>query len=159
MSPKWLFFPAPAASAPQYIYTVQTDRSVSRGVAQPDRRKQDSTGVESGDLADQFSPFATSNQFQRIGLAGSINQISFRVQGNDTSTSGFENTTNIQNNITAMSITVGSNTLNAESITIGGNNTKPTFELNTTGNAAGTFWTDNNLDDTDNITIVVTLTF
>ena len=154
MNSKWLFFPT-QASDPQYIYTAQTDNSVSRGSVQSDRRNQDSTGTESGDLVDQFAPYDTTSQYWKY----SINQIRFGVQGNDTSTSGFENLTNIGNNITAMSITVGSNTLNAESITVSGRDARPVFGLNTSGGAAGTFWTDNNLDDTDNITITVTLTF
>ena len=153
MSPKWLFFPAPAPD--QYIYTAQTDNVVSRGAVQATKRQQDSTGTESGNLVDQFAPFAATDQYNRF----TSNRIKFRVQSNDTSTAGFENTTNIGNNITAMSITVGSNTLNAESISVSGTSSRPIFELNTTGDAADTFWSDNNLDDTDNITITVTLTF
>ena len=153
MSPHWLFFPA--ASSPQYIYTAQTDNVVSRGAVQASKRVQDSSGTESGSLADQFAPFSANDQYNLF----TSNRIKFRVQSNDTSTAGFENTTNIGNNITAMSITVGSNTLTAESITVSGGSSRPIFELNTTGDAADTFWSDNNLDDTQDITITVTLTF
>ena len=154
MSPHWLFFPT-QSSAPQYIYTAQTDRSVSRGSPQPDRRNQDSTGTESGDLVDQFAPFDTTSQYNKF----SNDSIHFRVQGNDTSSSEYGSKVLLAANITAMSITVGSNTLDAESITIGGTDSRPRFQLNTSGGAANTFWTDNNLDDTDDITITVTLTF
>ena len=155
MSPKWLFFPAPVASAPQYIYTAQTDRSVVRGAPQSTARNQDSTGTESGDLVDQFAPFDNNTQYQ----LGSNDKINFRVNNSDTSDPLYGTKTLLAANITAASITVGSNTLDAESITITGTNTRPRFELNTSGGAAGTFWTDNNLDDTDNITITMTLTF
>jgi len=155
MSPHWLFFPTPAASAPQYIYTAQTDRATSRGSPLTDRRKQDAVGTESGDLVDQFAPFATNSQYQ----LGSNSQIRFRVQGNDTSSSEYGSKTLISNNITSATITVGSNTFTADSISIGGTDSRPRFELNSSGTEAGTFWTDNNLDDTDNVTITVTLTF
>ena len=152
--PHWLFFPT-QTSAPQYIYTAQTDRSVTRGVPQPDRRNQDSTGTESGDLVDQFAPFDTSNQYQKF----SNDEIHFRVNNSDTSSSEYGTKVLLAANITAASITVGSNTLTADSIDISGTDSRPRFELNTSGGAANTFWTDNNLDDTDNITITVTLTF
>ena len=155
MSPKWLFFPAPAASAPQYIYTAQTDRSVARGTPQPDRRNQDAVGTESGDLVDQFAPFDTSTQFQKA----SDSQIRFRVQGNDTSSALYGSKTLLANNITSASMTVGSSTFTADSISIGGTDSRPRFELNSSDSSAGLFWTNNNLDDTDNITITVTLTF
>ena len=154
MSPHWLFFPT-QSSAPQYIYTAQTDRSVSRGSPQPDRRNQDSTGTESGDLVDQFAPFDTTSQYNKF----SNDSIHFRVQGNDTSSSEYGSKTLLAANITSATMTVGSNTLTAESITIGGTDSRPRFQLNTSGGAANTFWTDNNLDDTDDITITVTLTF
>lgn len=154
MNSKWLFFPT-QASDPQYIYTAQTDRSVSRGSPQSDRRNQDSTGTESGDLVDQFAPLDISSQYQLF----TSDSIHFRVNNSDTSDPLYGTKTLIAANITAASITVGSNTLDAESITIGGTNTRPRFQLNTSGGASNTFWTDNNLDDTDNITITVTLTF
>jgi len=155
MTTRWLFFPTQAA--PQYIYTAQTDRSVSRGTAQSDRRNQDSVGFssESGDLVDQFAPFDTSNQYQLF----TSNRIEFRVQGNDTSSPLYGTKTLLAANITSATITVGSNTFTAESIGVGGTNSRPRFQLNSSGDAANTFWTDNNLDDTDNITITVTLTF
>ena len=154
MTPKWLFFPT-QASDPQYIYEAQTDRTVIRGTPQTDRRKQDSTGTESGSLVDQFAPFANNLQYQ----LASNDEIRFRVNNSDTSSPLYGTKTLIGNNITAASITVGSNTLTADSISIGGTDSKPRFQLNTSGGAAGTFWTDNNLDDTDNITITMTLTF
>lgn len=154
MTPHWLFFPT-QTSAPQYIYTAQTDRSVTRGTPQSDRRNQDAVGTESGDLVDQFAPFDTSNQYQKF----SNDSIHFRVQSNDTSSSEYGSKTLLENNITSATVTVGSNTLTAESITLGGTDSRPRFQLNTSGGAANTFWTDNNLDDTDNITITVTLTF
>ena len=152
--PRWLFFPTQSTAA-QYIYEVQTDRSVIRGSASTTQRKQDSTGTESGSLADQFSPFATSNQFELSGT----DTIRFKTN-NDTSTSGFETKTDIANNITAATITVGGNVYTANSIAIGGQNNKPRFDLtNTISGTANTFWSANNLDDTDDITITVTLTF
>ena len=152
--PHWLFFPT-QTSAPQYIYTAQTDRSVTRGVPQSDRRNQDSIGTESGDLVDQFAHFDTSNQYQLF----TNDEIHFRVNNSDTTDPLYGTKTRIASNITAASITVGSNTLTADSIDISGTDSRPRFELNTSGGAAGTFWTDNNLDDTDNITITMTLTF
>ena len=153
MSPRWIFFPAPAPD--QYIYTFNTDRTVLRGSPSSEARKQTAVGTESGTLADQFAPFATNTQ---IVLTNS-NQIRFKVQSNDTSTPGFENTTNIANNITACTLTVGSNTFTPESITIGGNSGKPQFQMNSTGNGAQTFYNDNNLNDTDDIDLVMTITF
>ena len=154
MTPKWLFFPTQATD-PQYIYEAQTDRTVIRGTPQTDRRKQDSTGTESGSLVDQFAPFSNNLQYQ----LASNDEIRFRVNNSDTSSPLYGTKTLIGNNITAASITVGSNTLTADSISIGGTDARPRFQLNTSGGAAGTFWTDNNLDDTDNITITMTLTF
>jgi len=154
MSPHWLFFPTQSTTA-QYIYEVQTDRSIARGSPSTTKRKQDSTGTESGSLADQFSPFANNSQFERA--SGDI--IRFKTN-NDTSTAGFETKTNIANNITAATITVGGNVYTAASITMSGTNARPAFNLTTNiAGSAGTFWSDNNLDDTDNITITVTLTF
>ena len=155
MSPHWLFFPTQSTAA-QYIYEVQTDRSVQRGAPQTDRRKQDSTGTESGSLADQFFPFNTNTQFQ---LAGT-DTIRFKVQNSDTSSSDYGTKTDIGNNITAATITVGGNVYTATSISIGGTDSRPRFDLtNGVSGTAQTFWTDNNLDDTDDITITVTLTF
>ena len=152
--PRWLFFPTQSTAA-QYIYEVQTDRTVSRGTPSTTKRKQDSTGTESGSLADQFSPFATSNQFELSGT----DTIRFKTN-NDDSVSGFETKADIESNITSATITVGGNVYTAASIAIGGQNNKPRFDLTTNlGGAAQTFWTANNLDDTDNITITVTLTF
>ena len=153
MTPKWLFFPTQSTTA-QYIYEVQTDRTVSRGTPQTGKRKQDSTGTESGSLADQFSPNVVSNQFQ----LGSTSQIRFRTN-NDTSTAGFENKSNISSNLTSATLTVGGNVFTADSVSIGGTDIKPRFDLASSGTEAGTFWSDNNLDDTDDITITVTLTF
>tara|TARA_R110001592_G_scaffold43380_3_gene140623 strand:+ start:7443 stop:7904 length:462 start_codon:yes stop_codon:yes gene_type:complete len=153
MTPKWLFFPTQSTTA-QYIYECVTSRLVARGSPQADKRNQDSTGTESGSLADQFSPNDTSNQFQ---LAGN-SKISFKTN-NDTSTAGFETKANIASNLTSATLTVGGNVFTADSISMGGQNDKPRFDLNSSGTEAGTFWTDNNLDDTDNITITVTLTF
>ena len=154
MTPKWLFFPTQSTTA-QYIYEVQTDRSITRGSPSTTKRIQDSTGTESGSLADQFSPFANNSQFE---LASS-DIIRFKTN-NDTSTAGFETKTAIANNITAATITVGGNVYTAASITMTGTNARPTFNLTTNiAGSAGTFWTNNNLDDTDNITITVTLTF
>ena len=152
--PRWLFFPTQSTAA-QYIYEVQTDRSVIRGSASTTQRKQDSTGTESGSLANQFSPFSTNSQFQLTGTE----TIRFKTI-NDTSTAGFENKTAIANNITSATITVGGNVYTAVSISIGGRDVRPGFDMTTNiSGAAETFWTDNNLDDTDNITITVTLTF
>ena len=153
MSPHWLFLPTQSTTA-QYIYECVTSRLVARGSPQADKRNQDSTGTESGSLADQFSPNDTSNQFQ---LAGN-SKISFKTN-NDTSTAGFETKANIASNLTSATLTVGGNVFTADSISMGGQNDKPRFDLNSSGTEAGTFWTDNNLDDTDNITITVTLTF
>ena len=152
--PRWLFFPT-QASDPQYIYEAQTDRSVVRGTPQTDRRNQDSTGTESGSLVDQFAPFDTATQYQKA----SDSTIRFRVNNSDTSSPLYGTKALILTNLTSASITVGSNTFTADSISMTGTNTKPTFNLNSSGTEAGTFWTDNNLDDTDDITITVTLTF
>ena len=152
--PRWLFFPT-QASNPQYIYEAQTDRSTVRGTPQTDRRNQDSTGTESGSLVDQFAPFDTSTQYQKA----SDSTIRFRVNNSDTSSSEYGTKTLIGNNITSATMTVGSNTFTADSISMTGTDARPTFNLNSSGTEAGTFWTDNNLDDTDNITITVTLTF
>ena len=109
--PRWLFFPTQSTAA-QYIYEVQTDRTIARGSPSTTQRKQDSTGTESGSLADQFSPFVNNNHVYT-----------------------------------------------AASISISGTNARPAFNLTVSDGSAGTFWSDNNLDDTDNITITVTLTF
>ena len=154
MSPHWLFFPTQSTAA-QYIYEVQTDRAVIRGTAQTGKRKQDSTGTESGSLADQFSPFATNNQFEKA----SDSIIRFKVQNSDTSSSEYGTKTLIGNNITSASLTVGSSTFTADSISIGGIDARPRLDLTSSDSSAGLFWTNNNLDDTDNITITVTLTF
>ena len=152
--PRWLFFPT-QSTVSQYIYEVQTDRTVSRGTPQTTKRNQDSTGTESGSLADQFSPFDTSNQFELSGT----DTIRFKTN-NDDSVSGFETKADIENNITSATITVGGNVYTANSIAIGGQNNRPRFDLtNTISTTAQTFWQANNLDDTDNITITVTLTF
>ena len=125
--PRWLFFPTPQSSDPaQYIYEVQTDRSVIRGSTSTTKRKEDSTGTESGSLADQFSPNVGNSQFD---------------------------------NLTSATLTVGGNVFTADSVSIGGTDVKPRFDLTSSGTEAGTFWSDNNLDDTDDITITVTLTF
>jgi len=153
MSPHWLFFPTQSTAA-QYIYEVQTDRSLARGSVSSTKRKQDSTGTESGSLADQFSPFANNSQFDR----SSTSIIRFRTN-NDTSTAGFENKSNISSNLTSATLTVGGNVFTADSVSIGGTDARPRFDLASSGSEAGTFWSDNNLDDTDNITIIVTLTF
>ena len=153
--PRWLFFPT-QSSAPQYIYTAQTDNIISRGVVQANRREQDSTGTESGSLVDQFSPrTAGTDQYRR----NSSDQISFRVINNDTSDPLYGTKALLAANITSATFTVGSNTFTPESITIGGTNSNPIFQLNTSGDAAQTFWLANNLHDTDDITITVTLTF
>ena len=155
MTPKWLFFPT-QSTAEEYIYEVQTDRSVQRGSAQTDRRKQDSTGTESGSLADQFSPFNTNTQFQLSGT----DTIRFKVSNSDTSDPDYGTKTDIGNNITAATITVGGNVYTATSISIGGTDSRPRFDLtNNISGTANTFWSANNLDDTDDITITVTLTF
>ena len=151
--PRWLFFPTQSTAA-QYIYEVQTDRAVVRGAPQTDRRKEDSTGTESGSLADQFSPFVNNTQFQKA----SDSSLRFRTD-NDDSVAGFETKTDIANNLTSITLTVGGNVFTPDSVSIGGQNNRPRFDMNTSDTAAGTFWTDNNLDDTDNITITVTLTF
>jgi len=153
MTPKWLFFPTQSTTA-QYIYEVQTDRAIARGVSLIDRRKQDSTGTESGSLADQFSPFNNNNQFRLSG--NSI--IQYRTD-NDDSVSGFETKADIGNNLTSATLTVGGNVFTPDSVSINGTASRPRFDMTTSDTAAGTFWTDNNLDDTDNITITVTLTF
>ena len=151
--PHWLFFPTQSTAA-QYIYEVQTDRSVVRGAPQNDRRKQDSTGTESGSLADQFSPYDNNSQFHKA----SDTQIRFRTN-NDDSVAGFETKTDIGNNLTSITLTVGGNVFTPDSVSIGGQNNRPRFDMNTSDTAAGTFWADNNLDDTDDITITVTITF
>ena len=153
MSPHWLFFPTQSTAA-QYIYAVQTDRTVVRGTPQTGKRKQDSTGTESGSLADQFSPFATSNQFELFGT----NTIRFKTN-NDISTSGFETKTDIGNNLTSITLAVGGNVFTPTSVNIGGQNDKPRFDMVVSDGSATTFWSDNNLDDTDDITITMTLTF
>ena len=152
--PRWLFFPT-QASDPQYIYEVQTDRSVVRGAPQTTKRNQDSTGTESGSLADQFAPFDTSNQFEKA----SDSIIRFKVNNSDTSSSEYGTKTLIGNNITSASMTVGSSTFTADSISIGGTDARPRFDLTSSDSSAGLFWTNNNLGTTDNITITVTLTF
>ena len=155
MSPHWLFFPTQSTAA-QYIYEVQTDRSVIRGAAQTTKRKQDSTGTESGSLADQFAPFNNNSQFELSGT----DTIRFKVNNSDTSSSDYGTKTDIGNNITAATITVGGNVYTATSISIGGTDARPRLELtNSISGTAQTFWQANNLDDTDNITIIVTLTF
>jgi len=154
VTPKWLFFPT-QASDPQYIYEAQTDRTVSRGSPQTDKRNQDSTGTESGSLVDQFAPFDTSTQYQKA----SDSIIRFKVNNSDTSSSLYGTKTLIGNNITSASIAVGSNTFTADSISITGTDARPAFNLTSSDSSAGLFWTNNNLDDTDNITITVTLTF
>ena len=153
MSPHWLFFPTQSTAA-QYIYEVQTDRSVVRGSPQTDRRKQDSTGTESGSLADQFSPYDNNSQFHKA----SDTQIRFRTN-NDDSVAGFETKTDIGNNLTSITLTVGGNVFTPDSVSVNGTDSRPRFDMTTSDTAAGTFWTDNNLDDTDDITITVTLTF
>ena len=152
--PRWLFFPTQSTD-PQYIYVVATSRTVSKGSASPENRNQDSTGTESGDLADQFAPFDTSAQFQ---LANS-NLIRFKMNNSDTTSDLYGSKTAIGNNITSATLTVGSNTYTAESISIGGQDARPRIDMTTSSNAAQTFWEANGLDDTDNITITVTLTF
>ena len=152
--PRWLFFPTQSTAA-QYIYEVQTDRSVVRGSPQTDKRKQDSTGTESGSLADQFSPFANSTQFRK-SLSNRI--IQYKTN-NDTSTAGFETKANIASNLTSATLTVGGNVFTPDSVAVNGTDARPRFDMTTSDTAAGTFWTDNNLDDTDDITITVTLTF
>ena len=151
--PRWLFFPTQSTAA-QYIYEVQTDRTVSRGAPQNDRRREDSTGTESGSLADQFSPFSNNSQFRK-----SSNSIIQYRTNNDTSTAGFETKANIESNLTSATLTVGGNVFTPDSVAINGTDARPRFDMTTSDTAAGTFWTDNNLDDTDNITITVTLTF
>ena len=151
--PRWLFFPTQSTAA-QYIYEVQTDRSVVRGAPQTDRRKQDSTGTESGSLADQFSPFVNNSQFQKANDS----RLSYRTN-NDTSTAGFETKANIASNLTSITLTVGGNVFTPDSVAISGTDARPRFDMTTSDTAAGTFWTDNNLDDTDDITITVTITF
>lgn len=153
MSPHWLFFPTQSTAA-QYIYEVQTDRSVLRGSPSATKRKQDSTGTESGSLADQFAPFFTNNQFEKA----SSNIIRVKTN-NDDSVSGFETKTEISNNLTSATLTVGGNVFTPESVSVGGLNNRPRFDFTVTDGSAESFWTDNNLDDTDNITIILTLTF
>jgi len=154
MSPHWLFFPTQSTD-PQYIYTAVTDNAVARGTVQSGSRKQEATGTESGDLADQFAPFAPNTQYQLFGT----DQIRFRIQNSDTSDPNYGTKTDISNNITSATLTVGSNTFTAESISVGGTNARPRIQMNSSGGAANTFWSANNLDDTDDITITVTLTF
>ena len=154
MSPHWLFFPT-QSSAPQYIYTAQTDNAVVRGTVQAGRRKQDSTGSESGDLADQFSDFSSNQQWDLFGS----DSIRFKVNNSDESSGLYGTKALILENITSASITVGSNTLTAETITMGGTNAKPQFRLGTSNGDANTFWYANNLNDTNDITITMTLTF
>ena len=153
MTPKWLFFPTQSTAA-QYIYEVQTDRAIARGAPQTDRRKQDSTGTESGSLADQFSPYDNNTQFR----LSSNSIIQYRTD-NDTSTAGFETKANISSNLTSATLTVGGNVFTPDSVAVNGTAARPRFDMTTSDTAAGTFWTDNNLDDTDDITITVTLTF
>lgn len=151
--PRWLFFPTQSTAA-QYIYEVQTDRSVIKGSPANNRRKQDSTGTESGSLADQFSPFSNNSQFQKANDS----RLSYRTN-NDTSTAGFETKANIASNLTSITLTVGGNVFTPDSVAISGTDARPRFDMTTSDTAAGTFWTDNNLDDTDDITITVTITF
>ena len=152
MSPKWLFFPSPAPD--QYIQTTDTSRTISRaGPSATSRQSDTGTAVESGSLADQFAPFIFS--FTR----SSVNKITFTLSNSDTSSAEYGTTTLLGNSITAATLTVGGNVFTPESITVGGTNVKPNFQLDTTDGSAGTFWSDNNLDDTDNIEITVTLTF
>lgn len=152
--PHWLFFPTPA-SAPQYIYTANTDRSVVRGTVQPAARRHTATGTESGDLVDQFAPFGSNTQYQLFN----DNEIRLRFQNSDTSHSLYGSKALILSNITELKITVGLNILIAETINIAGTEARPLLKLQTTGDAAGTFWAANNLDDTDDIDITMTFTF
>ena len=154
MSPHWLFFPTQSTD-PQYIYTAVTDNSVVRGTVQSGKRKQESTGTESGDLADQFSPFSSNSQYELFGS----DTIRFRVNNSDTSSSDYGSKTDISNNMTSATLTVGSNTFTAESISVGGTDARPRIQLQSSGGGASTFWSANNLDDTDDITITITLTF
>ena len=154
MSPHWLFFPTQSTD-PQYIYTAVTDNSVVRGTVQSGKRKQESTGTESGDLADQFSPFSSNSQYELFGS----DTIRFKVNNSDTSSSDYGSKTDISNNMTSATLTVGSNTFTAESISVGGTDARPRIQLQSSGGGASTFWSANNLDDTDDITITITLTF
>lgn len=154
MSPHWLFFPTQSTD-PQYIYTAVTDNSVIRGSAQSGKRKQESTGTESGDLADQFSPFSTNTQYELFGS----DTIRFKVNNSDTSSSDYGSKSDISSNMTSATLTVGSNTFTAESISVGGTDARPRIQLQSSGGGASTFWSANNLDDTDDITITITLTF
>ncbi len=155
MSPHWLFFPT-QSSDPQYIYDFNTNRAVARGTPQTTARVQTTAGTESGDLADQFAPFATNTQLQKA----SNDIIRFKVNNSDTSSSDYGTKTDIANNITSATVTVGGNVFTAASISMSGTNARPAFNLTTNiSGSAGTFWTDNNLDDTDNIDVLVTLTF
>lgn len=152
MSPHWLFFPT-QASPPQYIYNVVTDQVVTRGTVQLCCQKQEATGTESGDLADQFAPFFSNTQFSK----NSASEIQFRTINSDTSSSDYGSVTALNNNITAMSLTVGSNTINADTISVTSTDAKPVFRLQTSDSSAGTFW-DNNCIGND-INMIVTLTF
>jgi len=154
MSPHWLFFPTQSTD-PQYIYTAVTDNSVVRGSVQSGKRKQESTGTESGDLADQFSPFSNNSQYELFGS----DTIRFRVNNSDTSDPDYGSKSDISSNMTSATLTVGSNTFTAESISVGGTDARPRIQLQSSGGGASTFWSANNLDDTDDITITVTLTF
>ena len=154
MSPHWLFFPTQSTAA-QYIYEVQTDRAFSRGTFSATKRQQDSTGTESGSLADQFAPFSTANQFERAGT----NIIRVKVTNSDTSSSDYGSKTAIGNNLTSMTLSVGGNVFTAESVSMGGTDSRPRFDMTVSDGSAQTWWEDNNLDDTDNITITMTITF
>jgi len=81
------------------------------------------------------------------------------MNNSDTTSDLYGSKTAIGNNITSATLTVGSNTYTAESISIGGQDARPRIDMATSSNAAQTFWEANGLDDTDNITITVTLTF
>ena len=144
MTPKWLFFPT-QSSTPQYIQTISTNRVVSRGAPSTTKRRMDGvTDTESGSLVDQFASVDGSSQIQKMS---SNNVIRWRLKNSDTSSSEYGTKVLISNALTAASVFVGAT------------DADPRMDLTVSDGSAGTFWTDNNLDDTDDIIMTLTLTF
>jgi len=156
VTPKWLFFPT-QSSTPQYIQTISTNRVVSRGTPSTIKRRMDGvTDTESGSLVDQFASVDGSSQIQKMS---SNNVIRWRLKNSDTSSSEYGTKVLISNALTSATITVGSNVFTAASVFVGATDADPRMDLTVSDGSAGTFWTDNNLDDTDDIIMTLTLTF
>tara|TARA_R110001583_G_scaffold12505_4_gene55443 strand:+ start:3269 stop:3625 length:357 start_codon:yes stop_codon:yes gene_type:complete len=114
------------------------------------------TDTESGSLVDQFASVDGSSQIQKMS---SNNVIRWRLKNSDTSSSEYGTKVLISNALTSATITVGSNVFTAASVFVGATDADPRMDLTVSDGSAGTFWTDNNLDDTDDIIMTLTLTF